>query len=1048
MSSVEKIGSGAMSGYNRRRHGIHNLRRAEVIADPRIFVDSIAALGPIYFDEIGQVWVCSGYDECCAILANHHTFSSARPHAAADLDDRGLSAVVGVVDTLLTQMLFSDPPEHTVVRAALSKEFTPSVVAQRDPMMRAIVDEVMSDLPSHGTVDLVTDFAEKLSARLVAGLLGMERAGELLASWADAYERMIGSLSTLPRMTDRHVLPALQRAFEAFRLIAAQRLTEPHEDLISRMVCALQSGTTAIATDAALDIVASNCLVLVAGGYQTLTHLVSTGLMLLDRYPDQQRLLRRNPTLIRSAVHEILRFDGSSQYVARRAVADTSIGGVDIPAGDTVVLLLAAANLDRRKFTDARSFIIARKEGKHLGFGLGRHYCLGAPYAERIAEWALTGFLDRYGQYHVGTQPDAEVWGPHSNTRCLAHARVEVARGAAGADPDPATPPVEQGPLTPHERLLLTAVWNPTAAALGTPGGWHQLFERHAESTPAAVAVEDNETAYTYRDIDRRANALAAQLRDRGIEPETVATISMERSAELIIAVLAVAKAGGAFMLVDPQFPRDRLDEMMREASARLILTDKTTLPKVQNLSASVPVLLADTDRRSDHKPISGVHAGNTAYVVFTSGTTGRPKAIAINHEALVNVHRAQHEVFGVTPADRVLQFLSLNFDGAIFDIVMALLCGAALIVVPAARLIVGPPLVRLMRDMRISIVTLTPSVWSALPDEPLPDLRIAAAAGERLPANVASRWLSPNRRFLNLYGPAETAIWAAWFECDGTDTDPPIGRPIVNKQLYVTDDNLQLMPIGQDGELCIGGLGVGRYLGRPELMSMSFRHNPFIVAAGQILYRTGDICRWRHDGVLEYRGRRDRQIKIRGQRVELDEVERVLGSAAAVRTCAVFVQDDKLAALVVPEPVWDEQAVRGYLADRLHSAMIPLHFTLVDELPRTLIGKVSAASTRPPVAHAAWSNPPRIPPTSPTTLWTWQVAKLFASCLKIPQHQVKSDSDFFCIGGDSLAVAGLIAGLERDTGLAMDVEALIDAPTPATIATLIVSSLGDAHDW
>src|SRR5262249_35817557 len=160
---------------------------------------------------------------------------SARPHGAADLVGRGLSDVAGVVDTLLRQMLFSDPPEHTAVRAALSKEFTPSAIDQRDPMMHAIVDEVLSDLPEHGTVDRVTDFAEKLPAKLVAGLLGMEHAGELLTSWADAYERMIGTLSTFPRMTDRQVLPVLQQALEAFRVIAAQRLAEPQEDLISRM---------------------------------------------------------------------------------------------------------------------------------------------------------------------------------------------------------------------------------------------------------------------------------------------------------------------------------------------------------------------------------------------------------------------------------------------------------------------------------------------------------------------------------------------------------------------------------------------------------------------------------------------------------------------------------------------------------------------------------------------------------------------------------------------------------------------------------------------
>ena len=565
ISSTEKISSPAMPGYNRHRHTVHNLMRPEVIADPRVFLDDIAALGPIFYDEIGRVWVCSGYDECCAILGNHRAFSSARPHRATDLIDCGLSDVAGAVDILLKQMLFLDPPEHTAIREAIGSEFTPSSVDQRDPLMRAIVDEVLSDLPPQGTVDLVTDFAEKLPTRLVAGLLGMECDGELLTSWAGAYERLIGSLSTFPKMTDRQVLPVLQQALETFRVVAARRLAKPQEDLISRMACALHSSRAEIAIDTVLDIVASNCLVLVAGGYQTLTHLVSAGLMLLDRYPDQQRILREDPALIRSAVHEISRFDGSSQYVARRAVLDTSIGGIKISAGQTVLLLLAAANLDDRKFTDPRSFNIARKEGKHLGFGMGRHYCLGAPYAECLAERALTGFLGRYGEYWVSKQPEAVVWGPHANTRCLAHARVEVRRSAAATDIGPAALSVGRRRPASHEGHLVTTVWNDAVVPIG---GWHQLFDQHAESTPDAVAVEDDETAYTYRDIGRRANSLAGKLRDLGIEPETVVTICMERSVGLIIAVLAVAKAGGAFMLVESQFPRDRFEEMVQEASA------------------------------------------------------------------------------------------------------------------------------------------------------------------------------------------------------------------------------------------------------------------------------------------------------------------------------------------------------------------------------------------------------------------------------------------------------------------------------------------------
>jgi|GEM_PF-5047432 len=1073
MSSTSMLEK-SVAGYDRRRHGIHNLGRPEVIADPVRYYDSIASLGPLFYDEVAHVWICSGYTECAEVLGNHRVFSSARPHDPEKLAGRGLDEVSRFVDVLLRQLLFSDPPDHTRMRSSLAREFTPAHVAAQEAMMRQMVDDVLDELPVAGPIDLVSDFAERLPARLVARLLDMAEYADRLTPWADAYERLIGSLSTLPKISDRQVLPVLQEAREVFRAEAARRLAAPGHDLISHMVAEMTRRDSAEPLDAVLDTVAANCLVLVAGGYQTLTQLVSGGLVLLDRNPGQQARLRADPELIGSAVDEIMRVDGSSQYVARRAVADITIAGRHITAGETVITLLAAANLDGKKFSDPQAFDIERREGRHLGFGLGRHYCVGAPYAEQLGGWAILGFLQRYDRYAMDTAPDAVAWGPHSNTRCRSRALVRVGCDAS-PEPDPVEPGLpaaagesepDTGPV-PGERYLLTTAWNDTAAPLGKHGCWQQVFERWAELTPDAVAVDCAGVRNTYRDLDMRANQLAWELRGRGIEPECKVAIVMERSADLIVAMLAVGKAGGAFMLVDPLCPRERLDVMLEEAAARLVLTDRATRSTVQRLSTAVPVLAVGTSDGTDpanSRPITGVNSGNTAYVVFTSGTTGRPKGIAITHAGLVNLHRAQRDVFRVTPRDRVLPFLSLNFDGAVFEIAMGLLCGATLVLAPSAKLVVGPPLLRLLREERVSIVTLTPSVWAALPQEPLPDLRIGAACGERLSPAVAARWSRPGRRFLNLYGPAEAAVWTTWHECDGGEADVPIGRVVANKRVYVVDKEFRLAPIGQDGELCIGGIGVGRYLGRPDLMSELFRIDPFTDETESILYRTGDICRWRADGVLEYRGRRDRQAKIRGQRVELDEVERVLEQAPGVRACTVFVADERLRALVVPDPGFDESAVRAHLAQRLHTGMVPATLTVVDELPRTANGKAGgppspviavslpAIGVSPEVAAPSSPDagrPERAPlpntavqpdasESAQDTRWAWRVAIMFSDCLKIPQHQVKSDSDFFSIGGDSLIVAELLTRLEREAEVVVDFEALLDAPTPAEIGVVV----------
>ncbi|MFF3445275.1 amino acid adenylation domain-containing protein [Streptosporangium sp. NPDC002721] len=960
------------------------MKRPEVIADPSSYIRAIAEVGPLFFDEVGRVWVCSGYAEADEILRDHRRFSSVREHGAGALRASGLRTSSSVGEMVREQILFQDPPRHTEIRSSFGDQFSRTRLNEREPALKEIAERLVGDLPAEGEIDLIADFAARLPPALMAFLLGMPGQEERINRWAEAYERLLGSLSALPHIGDTEAEAVLSEALAGFEKEARLRLDAPGDDVISTMVSGL-----AESDDRALFSIAANCVVMVGGGYQTLTHLVSTGLLLLHRHPEQLQQVREKPNLLEQAVEEFMRLDGSSQYVARRAVEDVEIGGVTIAAGQSVLVHLAAANRDPRVFPEPERLDL-RRGAKHLGFGAGRHYCTGSAYAEQLARWAVNAFLERYPEYEP--DPGSLVWGHHPNTRCLASARIRV------------------------------------RARTDTPPCWHEVFEHGTRLTPNAVAVDGPDGSLTYRELDERANALAHRLRGHGVQPGTVVMVALERSAEFVAAVLAVGKAGGAFLLTEPTSPRERLRAMAAEASVTLLITRDTDLATDLGLPGCMPDDM--TEPAPARAPLTGVCGGDTAYVVFTSGTTGVPKAIAISHEALVNLHTAQREIFRLRPGDRVLQFLSPNFDGCVADLALGLLTGATLVVAPTARLTVGPTLIRLLRAERITAVILTPSVWEVLPDDPLPDLRVAAAAGERLPAAWVRRWSVLGRRLLNLYGPAETAVMATWHECTEPSGEPPIGRPVANKRIYVLDEQRCPVADGQPGELTIGGVGIGRYLNRPELMEERFAPEP----GGGLMYLTGDICRARPDGVLEYLGRRDRQVKIRGQRVELDEVERVLESAPGVAACLAHARDGRIEVLVVPAgDRVDEVRVRSHLAERLHGGMVPAVITAVAELPRTANGK-SAVPDRPTSSKDAERRRSRL---------TWEVSRLFARALNLSLRQVQADSDFFTSGGDSLAMASFLHRLERLTGGAVDVEALIAAPTPEGIAAVIVSGEG-----
>jgi amino acid adenylation domain-containing protein len=469
----------------------------------------------------------------------------------------------------------------------------------------------------------------------------------------------------------------------------------------------------------------------------------------------------------------------------------------------------------------------------------------------------------------------------------------------------------ELGLLGQAERLRLVGEWN--GASSEDPGERcvHELFEDQVDRAPHAPALAFGSEVISYGELDRRANRLASHLRRLGVGPEVRVGICVERSLEMVTALLGVLKAGGAYVPIDPEYPPSRVAYMLDDAHVAVLVTLERLRGVVGDRPERLVRLDADAsaiDAESDERVASGAVADNLAYVIYTSGSTGLPKGVLVPHRGLANVAQAQRRSFGVRPSDRVLQFSSLSFDASIFEVLMAFGAGARLCLSDKASLLPGTGLVELLRSQEISVVTLPPSVLALLPQAELRALEVVTVAGEACSADLVDRW-GAGRRFFNLYGPTEATIWSTTAPCAPGGGTPSIGKAIANARVYILDARLLPVPIGVPGELCVGGLGVARgYLGQPELTAERFAPDPFAGTRGARLYRTGDYARHRPDGTVEFLGRRDEQVKVRGFRVELGEIEAALRSHEEVAQAVVTVREDKpaerrLVAYVVPDP-------------------------------------------------------------------------------------------------------------------------------------------------
>ncbi|HET7228997.1 MAG TPA: amino acid adenylation domain-containing protein, partial [Longimicrobium sp.] len=455
------------------------------------------------------------------------------------------------------------------------------------------------------------------------------------------------------------------------------------------------------------------------------------------------------------------------------------------------------------------------------------------------------------------------------------HAPQERMSRLLAALPDPA-----------RDRVLLE--WNRTARP-APRGPVHRMVAERAAERPGAPALVHAGRVTSYGEMDAAANRLAHELRARGVGPEVAVGVAADRTPETIISLLAVLKAGGACVPLDPAYPAERLRSMVDDSGVRLVVA-----PRADTLSVppGIDVLALDAagasiGARPATEPEVDAEAEALAFVIYTSGSTGRPKGVLVPHAGIPSLVAAQGRAFGIDGGSRVLQFASFSFDAAVAETFAALAAGAALVLVPREETS-GAPLLELMRRERVSVATLPPSVLSTLPDRPLPELRTLVSAGEALPPALLARW-APGRRFLNAYGPTEATVCATLDECDVGDARPAIGRPTDNVRVYVVDAALNPVPLGVPGELCIAGVGVARgYRGRAGMTAERFVPEPFSGEAGARMYRTGDRVRWGNDGRLEYLDRIDRQVKVRGNRVEPGEVEALLRTHPEVAEAVV----------------------------------------------------------------------------------------------------------------------------------------------------------------
>ncbi|XTP10868.1 amino acid adenylation domain-containing protein [Streptomyces albus subsp. chlorinus] len=605
---------------------------------------------------------------------------------------------------------------------------------------------------------------------------------------------------------------------------------------------------------------------------------------------------------------------------------------------------------------------------------------------------------------------------------------------------DPHTPLARHSLATPAEEALVLDEFNRTARTL-PPTTLIGPIEARAIRTPAATALVDGSTVLSYAQLDARANRLARHLRTLGAEPGTVVAVCVPRSADLVVSLLAVLKAGAAYLPLDPGYPAARLAFMLEDAAPVCAVTDRPD--RLPEGATTRPAVLAELDGTAldayppvpPARPLTPAHP---AYVIYTSGSTGRPKGVVVSHAAIDNRLRWMQHAYPLTPEDRVLQKTPSSFDVSVWEFFWPLREGAALVVLEPGGHRDPVRLARVIRRQGVTVCHFVPSMLQAFVSEPeaarCGGLRRVFCSGEALPRPAARAFARtlPGATLHNLYGPTEAAVDVTYHDCAPDAEGPvPIGRPVWNTRAYVLDAALRPCPPGVPGELYLAGRQLADgYLNRPGLTAERFVADPFGPPGGR-MYRTGDLARWTAEGELEYLGRTDDQVKLRGQRLELGEVEAALAACAGVTGACATVREDgpgeqRLVGYVTGDA--EPAAVRAALARELPEHMVPSAVVALDAFPLTPNGKLDRRALPAPVFTGSGSGRRRPAGPREETL-----TRLFAQVLGVAD--AGPDDAFFDLGGTSLLAVRLVARVREVLGTELTIGSLFEAPTPAALA-------------
>jgi amino acid adenylation domain-containing protein len=575
----------------------------------------------------------------------------------------------------------------------------------------------------------------------------------------------------------------------------------------------------------------------------------------------------------------------------------------------------------------------------------------------------------------------------------------------------------------------------------------HHLFEEQVLRVPDTVAVIFENTALTYRQLNQRSNQLAHHLRTLNLGPGNLTGIFLNRSAEMLIALLGALKAGTAYVPLDPDYPSERLAYMIKDADLSVLITQDSLMPELPQSDARIVCLDADANKIAEHscenpRAVNDDHPpgpDNLAYVIYTSGSTGNPKGVQVPHSAVVNFLISMAHKPGMTENDILLAVTTLSFDISVLELFLPISLGACTVIADQETAANGKRILQTLVKTKATVMQATPVTWQLLINGGwlgTPAIKVLCG-GESVSRDLANQLIDRSPSVWNMYGPTETTVWSTCCQLQDKNGPVLIGRPIANTQVYILDKHMQPVPVGVSGELYIGGTGITRgYRNKDNLTTKAFVPNPFSADPHALMYKTGDVTRYHADGKIEYLNRIDHQVKIRGFRIELGEIESVLLQHPSVTQSVVVVREDRpgdtrlVAYLVSADGIDLNTAdLRQVLRQKLPEYMVPQHFINLDALPRTPNGKINRKALPMPQTgpHDAKTY------VAPKSTTEKQLADIWANVLDI--GKVGLHDGFFDIGGHSILAIQMISRVRDSFNVEMAFRKVFETPTLIDIA-------------